>query len=104
MSRPGITYDDVVDAVQHLQKKGIYPSIDNVRNYLGTGSKTTINRHLQRWKVEYDTQYKGLSKDVIDLATLIQKQVDKIATKRINAVIFEKDFIIKTLKQRLKDK
>ena len=102
MSRPGISYDDVVDAVQHLQKKGMYPSIDNIRSYLGTGSKTTINRHIQRWRTEYDTQYKGLSKDVIDLAMLIQKQVDKIATKKINAVVFEKDFIIKTLKSRLK--
>jgi len=98
----GITYDEVVDAIQHLLKKDINPTNANIRAYLGTGSMTTITKYVQRWRTENETQFKGLSKEVIDLAILIQKQVDAIATKRVNAVIFEKDFIIRSLKAKLK--
>lgn len=50
MSRPGITYQEVANAAIQLQGKDEYPTVDRVREILGTGSKSTIARYLKDWK------------------------------------------------------
>ncbi|MDX1901183.1 MAG: DNA-binding protein [Gammaproteobacteria bacterium] len=52
MGRPGITQEDVERAARELKAQGKNPTVDNVRQLLGTGSKTTITRHLRHWKWE----------------------------------------------------
>jgi chromosome segregation ATPase len=52
MARPGINYEDVRQAAVHLLEKGINPSIQRVREALGTGSNSTIAEHLKRWQQE----------------------------------------------------
>lgn len=46
----GISYQDVADAVIKLQGLEKNTTVDNVRAELGTGSKSTITRHLRAWK------------------------------------------------------
>jgi len=50
MARAGITYSDVSTAAQTLQVKGKNLTVENVRNFLGTGSASTISRLLNEYK------------------------------------------------------
>lgn len=58
MSRTGINYLDVADAIVKLEAQGKAITGDNVRAELGTGSKSTITRLLREWK-----QNQGLPTD-----------------------------------------
>ncbi|EKD74212.1 MAG: hypothetical protein ACD_45C00032G0002 [uncultured bacterium] len=50
MGRIGVSYEEVAQAVQEVQGKGKSPTVDNVRVIIGTGSKSTIARHLRDWR------------------------------------------------------
>lgn len=54
MGRPGIRYQDVATAAQQLSGQGQHPTIDSVRQLLGTGSTSTIAPHLRAWKARQD--------------------------------------------------
>lgn len=50
MGRTGVSYEEVAQAAQESQGKGKSPTVDNVRLLVGSGSKTTIARHLRDWR------------------------------------------------------
>ena len=50
MARSGIGYEEVKDAAETLLSRGLSPTIQRVREVLGTGSNTTISAHLKRWQ------------------------------------------------------
>lgn len=50
MARPGVTYFDVANVASLLLESGENPTIDKVRQKLGTGSNSTIANHLKQWK------------------------------------------------------
>ena len=50
MGRGGVTLTEVEQAALYLQDKGRTPTVDGVREYLGTGSRTTLAAHLKKWK------------------------------------------------------
>lgn len=52
MGRTGVTYNDVANAAAEIQAKGENPTVDRVRERLGTGSKGTISPMLKQWKHE----------------------------------------------------
>jgi chromosome segregation ATPase len=53
MARAGILYSHVAQAAATLLENGKNPTVDNVREALGsTGSKSTIAPFLKRWKAE----------------------------------------------------
>ena len=58
MARPGISYEDILEAIAKLEAQGITPSINNVRDTVGRGSPTTISKFLKQWR---DDQVKGES-------------------------------------------
>lgn len=47
MPRSGVAYEQVVEAAQEVLRDGQSPSVRAVTNILGTGSSTTINKHLR---------------------------------------------------------
>jgi hypothetical protein len=53
MSRPGINYETVKQVAVKLLSQGIAPSVQKIREELGTGSNTTIAEHLKIWRDEY---------------------------------------------------
>lgn len=53
MSRTGINYDSVKQAAIKLLSQGSAPSVQRVRELLGTGSNTTIAEHLKIWREEH---------------------------------------------------
>lgn len=50
--RMGVTYQDVIEVIPKLQELRRNLTVDNVRDLLGTGSKTTIARLLREWKAQ----------------------------------------------------
>ncbi len=52
MGRIGITYGNVANAAAELTGQNQSPTIDRIRELLGTGSKTTIAKYLQQWKTK----------------------------------------------------
>ena len=55
MARPGVTYLEVKDSIALLQGKEKTITVDHIREELGTGSRTTINRHLKEWRNQQGT-------------------------------------------------
>ncbi len=53
MARHGVDYESVKQAALKLLSKGTSPSVQKVRELLGTGSNTTIAEHLKYWREEH---------------------------------------------------
>lgn len=56
LARPGINYLDVAKAATQLMEQNIRPTIEGVRRILGTGSNSTITRHLKDWRDKQGNQ------------------------------------------------
>ena len=54
MARLGVTYQDIAIAANQLVEQGRQPTIELVRQILGTGSSTTIANHLRQWRVDQE--------------------------------------------------
>lgn len=63
MARPGVTYQDIANAAHELKGQGKNVTIDGVRAILGTGSISTINQHLRKWKEAQASTYSIASKE-----------------------------------------
>ncbi|WP_290797666.1 DNA-binding protein [Halomonas sp.] len=50
MARSGVQFEDVQRAIDDLLSRGETPSVQKVREVLGTGSFTTISDHLREWR------------------------------------------------------
>lgn len=82
MGRTGVTYKDVVEAATTIRQKGKNPTVDRVRQYLGTGSKSTIAPLLKRWRSDHQLGADApqipdeLAKAVKNIHEQIQQQAD----------------------------
>jgi hypothetical protein len=50
MARQGITGEQIFTAADELRDEGIAPTVQTVRERIGSGSFSTINTHLGEWK------------------------------------------------------
>mgnify|MGYP006413176901 FL=1 len=50
MARIGVTYVDIAKAAEIIKSQNQEPTVDRVRQHLGTGSKSTIAPLLKRWR------------------------------------------------------
>lgn len=68
MANVGITEEAVFAAAQELSRQGIDPTIQAVRDKLGTGSFTTVSKHLKAWeqKVKHILQTPKVPLDVMN--------------------------------------
>jgi DNA repair exonuclease SbcCD ATPase subunit len=78
MSRNGITPDEVAIAAQSLAAADKPVTVQTVREYLGTGSFTTIAQHLAQWR----QQAKIVSTEAVSLPP----EVEVAANKAIAAI------------------
>jgi len=53
MARLGVDYETVKQTAVKLLSQGAAPSVQKIREALGTGSNTTIAEHLKVWREEY---------------------------------------------------
>lgn len=81
----GITYEVVAEAANSLSLTGATPTIEKIRLQLGSGSNTTIHKHLNRWREEQQQDMKDNASsappDIIKFATeqawlAIQKEAE----------------------------
>lgn len=74
MARPGVTYFDVAQAAKALQEGNELPTIDRIRQKLGTGSNSTIANHLKQWKSEQMPNVIEVPKTTIPTSLVSQLQ------------------------------
>ncbi|MCE9684217.1 DNA-binding protein [Halomonas alkalisoli] len=73
MARSGVQYEDVKQAIDALMAKGEAPSVQKIREVLGTGSFTTISDHLREWRARREergvaTPAQGMPEPIQQLA------------------------------------
>lgn len=86
MGRAGVTLLDVEKAALQLQGCGKNPSVDAIRELLGTGSKSTITQHLRDWKsVQQEAQGK-LPNELLSLVTGLWERLNAQADQRVTKV------------------
>lgn len=86
MGRSGVTLQEVKQAALQLQGKGKNPSVDAVREVIGSGSKSTIAQHLRDWKAEQSQPSGKLPPDLFALVTGLWERLNLQAEKRITEV------------------
>ncbi|MGS0741616.1 DNA-binding protein [Glaciimonas sp. GG7] len=88
MGRIGILYSDVTNAAAKLVAEGKNPTVDSVRQELGsTGSKSTIAPLLKRWRVEYQENIGsvdvGIPTTLIDAMKVVYENLQVDVEQRI---------------------
>jgi chromosome segregation ATPase len=94
MARSGVTYVDISRAAESFRERGIEPTVDRVREYLKTGSKSTIAPLLKRWKANLgDVEFvPGLPSDIVEAVKSLYDRVNDAANNRINGIKEEYEY------------
>lgn len=87
MARAGVTKLDVHKAATRLMENGKNPTVDSVRELLGTGSKSTIAPLLKQWKKEQDSWEEvkdtGLPVSLISTVKALYEGMEQQAAQKI---------------------
>jgi chromosome segregation ATPase len=104
MARSGINYLDVAKTAEKLKNKGIIPTIDRIREILGTGSKTTLAHHLKRWKsiTPEDLEYQTIPAGLISSVKNLHEQLKAHAQQKLEELAQRSQQEIDQLLQQLK--
>ena len=89
MARTGVTYFDVSRAAESILERGETPTVDKVRDQLGTGSKSTIAPLLKRWRTDSSVitePQSGLPNDILEVVKSLFDRVNACADKRIEQI------------------
>lgn len=90
MARAGVTYHDVAKAADQLNQQGKMPTVDGVREVLGTGSKSTIAPLLKEWKAKQaggvDAQQTGLPSELLASVKGLYEGMQHQADERIETI------------------
>ncbi len=90
MARAGILYSHVAQAATKLAGDGKNPTVDNVREILGTGSKSTIAPLLKRWKAEHEDQVvaidAGLPRELLQMVKGLYESLQHNAGIKIDEI------------------
>lgn len=105
MARAGVTYHDVAKAAEAVKTQGQEPTVDRVREHLGTGSKSTIAPLLKRWRFDNgdvaDTN--GLPNDLVEVVKSLHNRVQQMADHRIEQARQEFKGLNEELRKKLND-
>ena len=104
MGRTGITYDEVANAIATICGRQKNPTVDAVREELGTGSRSTIARHLSDWKTKNGvtkTTDTGIPNELQNLIQALWEKIRSDAEKTIEAHQAETDAQINEAKNNL---
>lgn len=101
MGRAGVTLLDVEKAALQLQGRGKNPSVDAIREVLGTGSKATIAKHLRDWKAQQSQSTGKLPQELLALVTGLWERLNLQADQRIDEIENTNKEQIQELKQTL---
>lgn len=88
MARNGIQYSDVQQAIDELLSRGDTPSVQRIRDVLGTGSFTTISEHFRVWRSEREQNRdipppKGVPEVVVTVAGELWREAQEVANQAL---------------------
>ena len=85
MARAGVTYHDIAKAAEAIKTHGQEPTVDRVREHLGTGSKSTIAPLLKRWRSDNGeaAAVSALPNDLVEVVKSLHERVQQMADHRI---------------------
>jgi len=88
MARSGIQYSDVQQAIDTLLARGDTPSVQRIREVLGTGSFTTISEHFRSWRVEREQNRdvpppKGVPEVIVNVASELWREAQEAANQAL---------------------
>ena len=81
MARTGITYNEVVAKIDEIIGSGDEPTIQKIRDLLGTGSPNTIHRHLVSWRQSRPVEQRKAPELPIDLQLALVKEIERQASE-----------------------
>jgi chromosome segregation ATPase len=79
MARPGITYNEVVGAIDSIIAAGADPTIQRIRDNLGSGSPNTIHKHLSSWRDARPPSQRTAPELPADLQSAILREIARQA-------------------------
>ena len=105
MARAGVTYHDVAKAAEAIKILRQEPTVDRVREHLGTGSKSTIAPLLKRWRSDNGEagDIDGLPIDLIEVVKSLHERVQQMADHRIEQTRQEFEGFNQELRKELTD-
>ncbi|OES24438.1 DNA-binding protein [Alteromonas macleodii] len=105
MARAGVTYHDVAKAAEAIKSRHQEPTVDRVREHLGTGSKSTIAPLLKRWRSDNGetADIGGLPNDLIEVVKSLHERVQQMADHRIEQARQEFEGFNQELRKELTD-
>jgi len=105
MARAGVTYHDVAKAAEAIKNLRQEPTVDRVREHLGTGSKSTIAPLLKRWRSDNGetADLGGLPNDLVEVVKSLHERVQQMADHRIEQARQEFKELNGELRKKLDD-
>ncbi|WP_369857991.1 DNA-binding protein [Candidatus Thalassolituus haligoni] len=103
MARAGVTYHDIAKAAEAVKTQGQEPTVDRVREHLGTGSKSTIAPLLKRWRSDNGeaAAVSGLPNDLVEVVKSLHERVQQMADHRIEQARREFEALNEELRNEL---
>lgn len=83
MARGGVTFTEVDVTARYLQGVGKNPTVDAIREHLGTGSRTTLHEHLKRWKSLQENSESRLPKPLFALVSGLWESLQSMAAQQV---------------------
>jgi chromosome segregation ATPase len=105
MARAGVTFTDIAKAAEKIKTQGQEPTVDRVREQLGTGSKSTIAPLLKKWKNNYLNNDNGtdIPNELLEVVKSLYESTQALADIKIKQAKEECDLKLKELRGKLKE-
>jgi len=107
MARPGVTYYDISRAAEAVKARGSEPTIDRVREQLGTGSKSTIAPLLKKWRnnkeLNIEESETGLPSDLIRAVKSLRDRIQQESEEVVEQAKQDYQSRVQTLERSLAD-
>lgn len=86
MGRNGVSYLDVAKTASELQSVGLNPTVDNIRERLKTGSRSTIGPYLKQWRDKHEEikNIEGLPSELFLLVKGLYDRIHETANEKID--------------------
>ena len=103
MGRAGVAYSDIQQAADAISQSGTEPTVDKVREYLGTGSKSTIAPLLKRWRQqrEESTASDGLPVELVQALKSVHAHTQGLADKKVAQIEADTQQQLTAMQQQL---
>jgi chromosome segregation ATPase len=89
MIKTGVQYKDVADAAEQIKQDNENPTVEKVRQLLGTGSNSTINQHLRTWKFDKSRIEADMPLELLKSVDALMSKAEKHAGERYTKEIRE---------------